>query len=323
MPLSPELEKIVYPEIVPYDEGFVQVSDLHKIYWQAYGNKDGIPVVCLHGGPGSGLSEWHARLYDPEKFHIILFDQRGAGKSTPHAELEENTTQHLIEDMEMLREMFGCESWNVFGGSWGSTLALAYADAHPERVRGLVVYGIFLCRESEVRDMYFSGGPPSKIYPDYFEKFLSVLPSKDRDDPVAGYKKLFTTSDQTVRQDALREWSHWEMRMLMLVPDEEMFLPENEDLEWLESHSKIERHYFEHHGFIDGNRILKEIGGKLKGKTVEIIQGRYDLICPAITAWELHKALPESRITFTPTSGHSGKNMETLRELMRAVTKLS
>ena len=323
MPLSPEVEEIVYPEITPYDEGFLQVSDLHNIYWQAYGNKEGIPVVCLHGGPGSGLSEWNTRLFNPEKFQIILFDQRGCGRSTPFAELEGNTTQHLIADIEKLRELFGHKNWNVFGGSWGSTLALAYTDAHPDHVRALVVYGIFLAREKEYRSMFTASGPAAQLYPEYYEAFLGHLPKSDRDDPISGYLKLFHSDNEKTRNDAIRAWSHWEMRLLALVPDEEMFLPENEDMDFLITHSLFERHYFEHTGFIDGDSLLKNIGRKTEGKQVSIVQGRYDLVCPPETAYELHKAIPHSTLEMAATSGHSGKNLDTAKALMKAVKTLT
>lgn len=323
MPLPEELESILYSEITPYKDGFLEVSDLHKIYWQAYGNKDGIPVICLHGGPGSGLSEWHARLFDPEVYHVILFDQRGCGRSEPHAELQENTTQHLIEDMEKLRNHFGIDDWNIFGGSWGSTLALAYADTHAGRVRNMLVYGIFLAREKEYHSMFDATGPGAQLYPEYYQAFIEHLPETMRDNPIKGYQHLFDHEDEAVRIDAYRAWSHWEMRLLALVPDEEMFLPENEDIGFLVTHSSFERHYFAYLGFIDGDGLLSTIGQKLEGKTVSIVQGRYDLVCPPSTAYELHKAIPHSTFQIAQMSGHSGKNVETMKLLFTEAKKLT
>ena len=322
MPLSPDLETIVFPATDPYADGFLQVSDLHRIYWQAYGNKDGIPVVCLHGGPGSGMSSWHPRLFDLSKYHVILFDQRGCGRSEPFAALEDNTTAHLISDMEQLRRHFRLEDWYLFGGSWGSTLALAYADHAPQQVRGLIIYGIFLARSKEFNALLRADGPPALLYPEYYDAFISLLPPEDRAAPIEGYQKLFASSDDALRTQALRAWSHWEMRMLTLVPEEELFLPENEDLAFLETHSKFEQHYYKHNGYIDGDRLLQTIGAKLSGKPVHIVQGRYDLICPAQTAYELHNAIPHSTLTFAPTSGHSGKNPEIMQILKDRVADL-
>ncbi len=323
MPLSPELENLVYPEAAPYNDGYLKVSDLHTIYWQAYGNRNGIPVICLHGGPGSGLSEWHARLFDLSKYHVILFDQRGCGRSTPFAELRENTTAHLTADMDALRLHLNITDWNIFGGSWGSTLALAYADQYPRHVRGLVIYGIFLARQKEYHSMFAADGPAALLYPEYYEAFLSVLPAAERTNPISAYQALFDHEDDAIRSNALRAWSHWEMRLLTLIPDEDMFAPENEDMSFLTTHSRFEQHYFKHNGFIDGDALLHRIGAKLTDKSVFIIQGRYDLVCPPITAYELHRAIPHSTLKITPSSGHSGKNIETIKELMNAVHKLT
>lgn len=315
MPLTPELEDILHPEAEPYIDGMLKVSELHEIYYQAYGNKEGIPVICLHGGPGSGLSTWHARLFDLKKHHVILFDQRGCGQSKPFAEIKENTTPHLIEDMEKLRHHFNISDWYVFGGSWGSTLALAYADKHHEQVKGLILYGIFLARKKEYESMFTATGAAAQLYPEYYEKFLEALPLEDRSQPIKGYMKLFDGQNPKTREDALRSWSHWEMRLLDLVPFDEMFLPENEDMDFLTTHSLFERHYFESLGFIDGDQILNHIGGKLKDKPVSIVQGRYDLVCPPRTAYELHKAVPHSTLTMIPEAGHTAKNIGTMTAL--------
>jgi proline iminopeptidase len=210
----------------------------------------------------------------------------------------------------------------VFGGSWGSTLGLAYADAHPEAVRGMVLYGIFLTREKEFQSMFKPDGAAALMYPEYYEAFIEQLPPEDRDHPIDGYHKLFDSDDAKRRQNALRAWSHWEMRLLTLVPDEEMFLPENEDMEFLTTHSLFERHYYEQNGFMDGDALLTRIGDKIKGKPLHIVHGRYDLVCLAQTAYELHKVVPQSTLTYT-IAGHSAKDPETLKVLMDRVKLLT
>lgn len=319
MPLAPELEDIVYPASDPIQSGHLKVSDLHSIYWERHGTPDAIPVMCLHGGPGSGMSSWHARLFDPRKFDIILFDQRGCGRSTPFAELEDNTTPDLISDIEQLRTHLGFESWHVFGGSWGSCLALAYADHSPNQILSLILYGIFLCRDSEIRASFEKSGPAAQLYPDYYERFLSLLTEKDRERPIENYRKLFLSKDTTVRERALREWSHWELRLMDLVPNEALFDPDNEDMDFLTTHSLFEQHYFANLGFIDGDALLARIGSKLQNKPVHMVHGRFDLVCPASTAYEAHKAIPGSTLEIVQRAGHTGKNANTMNALMKAI----
>ncbi len=320
MPLSPDLEDILYVEAAPYTQGHLKVSDLHEIYWQAYGNKNGIPVLCLHGGPGSGMSSWHPRLFDLEKYHVILFDQRGCGKSTPFAELADNTTPHLVQDIEQLRAHFAIDDWHIFGGSWGSTLALAYADQHAERVKSMVLYGIFLARPSELAAITDPNGPAAQLFPEYYEKFSHMVPAANRHNLGEAYNVLFHTLSQ--REDAIRNWCHWEMRIMNLNVDESFFNTDEEDIQVMTALSLLEHHYFAQNGFINGDNILSIIGDKMKGKPVSIVQGRYDLVCPARTAYELHKAIPHSTLEIIATAGHTAKNVGTMRSLKQICSNL-
>ena len=322
MPLPPDVEAVVFPENEVLDEGYLQVSDLHKIYWQTQGNPAGVPVVCLHGGPGSGMSSWNARVFDPQKYHIILFDQRGCGRSEPFAELAENTTPHLIEDMEKLRAHLNIEQWHVFGGSWGSTLALAYAHAHPDAVAGMLIYGIFLARMKEAHMLYSPHGPAALMFPDYYQQFIEPLSKDELENPAVSYGRLFESSDQSVREDAVRRWSMWELSVMDMIPDDEFLATIGDEMEFLITHSLFEYHYFKHSGFIDAEAILAEIGEKLAGKPVYLVQGRYDLICPPITAFEVHKAIPHSELHMAALSGHTGKNLCTMELLLDLAAKL-
>ena len=323
MPLLPEVEAIIFPEIEPFNDGYLKVSDLHEIFWTSYGNPDGVPVVCLHGGPGSGMSSWHPRLFDPSKYHIILFDQRGCGQSKPFAELAENTTPHLIEDMEKLRQHLNIKAWHLFGGSWGSTLALAYAHAHPDSVLGLLIYGIFLAREKEAQMLYSPNGPAALMFPDYYQQFIEPLSEEERGNPAVSYGRLFDSADPKVKQDAVLRWSRWELSVMDMIPDDEFLKAIEDEMAFLMTHSLFEYTYFRHNGYIDAVRILDEIGDKLAGKPVYIAQGRYDLICPPITAFEVHKAIPHSELHMISLSGHTGKNLESMQTLFDLAKRLS
>ncbi len=312
-----------YPEIEPRESGMMKTADGHSIHWEASGNPNGAPVVFLHGGPGSGTSPWWRRLFDPDKYNIIMFDQRGAGKSTPHASLQNNTTQHLIEDIEQLRQQLDIKQWAVFGGSWGSTLALAYADAHPAAVNALVMYGIFLCRDSELRDLYYEGGLASKIFPDEFEPYISLLAPEKRANPIEGYRELFLSPDKEKAYEALDRWTRLEKRVTRLVVEEDVVKAALADPDYVLAHSLIENHYFINHGFIDGDALLKTIGAKLQGKPVHIIQGRYDMVCPFITAWELHKAVPGSTLHILPECGHSAQDPKMTAALIGVLDELN
>ncbi len=297
--------RTLFPALAPFDSGHLPVSHEHKIHFERAGNRDGQPLLFLHGGPGSGSHTDHRRLFDPQKFHIIQFDQRGCGKSTPHGSIEHNTTDDLINDMIALMDHMDIEKAHLVGGSWGSTLALAFAMKHPERVLSLLVYGIFLCRPCEFRALYFQGGVVSQLYPETFRDFITLLPPDDRHDPIEGYRKLFTSRHEAMRNRALFLWTHLEQQASRLIPDLRRIDEEMANPDYVLSHSLIENHYFRHNGFIDGDRLLAEAEQRLSGIPVHIINGRYDLVCPMVTALQLHEALPGSTLTIVPDAGHS------------------
>ena len=294
--------KTLYPEIEPFDSGMLKVSDIHTIYYERCGNPEGIPVVFLHGGPGGGLIPMYRRFFDPQAYHIILFDQRGAGRSTPHAELRENTTWDLINDIETLREKFGIEKWYVFGGSWGSTLSLAYAETHPERVRGLILRGIFLTRPKELYWFYQHGA--SEIFPDFWEQYRDAIPEEERDDFMSAYHKRLTGDDEKTRLDAAQAWSVWEGATSKLYPDKNLMDHFSEPQEAL-ALARIECHYFVNNSFFPTENYLIENVDKIRQIPTVIVQGRYDVVCPSVSAWELHRAFPESDLQIIPDAGHS------------------
>ena len=292
----------LYPEIEPYQHDMLAVSPIHTIYYEQSGNPDGTPVVFLHGGPGGGTVPDYRRFFDPAAYRIVLFDQRGAGKSTPHASLEENTTWHLVEDIEKLRRHLGIDSWVVFGGSWGSTLALAYAQTHPERVRALVLRGIFLCRSKEIRWFYQEGA--SWIYPDVWEQYLGVIPPAERNDMLSAYHRRLTSGDEATRVEAARAWSVWEGSTSKLFPDQGL-IDHFGDPHFAIAFARIECHYFMNNAFFPTDNYLIENVGKIRHIPAVIVQGRYDVVCPIQSAWELHRAWPEADLRVTPDAGHS------------------
>ena len=294
--------KTLYPEIEPFDEGFLKVSEIHTIHYERCGRADGIPVVFLHGGPGGGLIPLYRRFFDPEAYHIILFDQRGSGKSTPHAELRENTTWDLISDIEALREKFGIEKWYVFGGSWGSTLSLAYAENHPDRCLGLILRGIFLTRKKELDWFYQSGA--SEIFPDFWERYRDVIPEAERNDFMTAYYRRLTSDDEKIRLEAARAWSVWEGSTSKLFPDKNLMEHWEGEAEAL-ALARIECHYFMNDSFFPTENYLIENVDKIRHIPTVIVQGRYDVVCPATSAWELHKAFPEADLQIIPDAGHS------------------
>jgi proline iminopeptidase len=306
---------ILYPPIQPYETLMLPVGQGHMLYVEACGNPQGIPVVFLHGGPGGGFSETHRRLFDPETYHIILFDQRGAGKSTPHASLEENTTWWLIEDMEAIRQHFGINQWLVFGGSWGSTLALAYAIQHPNYVLGLILRGIFLCRPSEIQWFYQEGC--SRIFPDRWEDYLAPIPHEERRNLVEAYYKRLTHVDEYIRLEAAKAWSTWEGSTVKLVPDSNVIASFDEASKAL-AIARIECHYFINNCFFPTDNYLLENAHKLKDILTWIIHGRYDVVCPVENAWDLKKAMPHAQLTICPTSGHAFDEAEILDALIQA-----
>jgi proline iminopeptidase len=292
----------LYPEIEPYQHDMLPVSPVHTLYYEQSGNPDGTPVVFLHGGPGGGTIPDYRRFFDPSAYRIVLFDQRGAGKISPHASLEENTTWHLVEDIEKLRRHLGVESWVVFGGSWGSTLALAYAQTHPERVRALVLRGIFLCRPEEIRWFYQEG--TSWIYPDVWEQYLNVIPPEERGDMLSAYHRRLTSDDEATRVEAARAWSVWEGSTSKLLP-EQGFIDHYGDPHFAIAFARIECHYFMNNAFFPTRNHLIENVGKIRHIPAVIVQGRYDVVCPMRSAWELHRAWPEADLRVSPDAGHS------------------
>jgi len=292
----------LYPEIEPFDSGMLQVSDLHTIHWERVGTPEGIPVIFLHGGPGGGLIPLYRQFFDPSVYQVILFDQRGSGRSTPHAELRENTTWDLISDIETLREKFGIDKWYVFGGSWGSTLSLAYGVTHPERCLGLILRGIFLTRRKEL-DWFYQYGA-SEIFPDYWERYRDEIPEDERTDFISAYHKRLTSDDEAVRLSAARAWSVWEGSTSKLFPDKDLMEHWEGEHEAL-SLARIECHYFVNNSFFPSENYLIENVDKLRNVPTYIVQGRYDVVCPITSAWDLHNALPEAELIVVPDAGHS------------------
>ena len=292
----------LYPPIEPYDQGLLPVSPVHTLYYEQSGNPNGQPVVFLHGGPGGGTVADYRRFFDPAAYRIVLFDQRGSGRSTPHASLEENTTWHLVEDIERLRQHLGLESWHVFGGSWGSTLALAYAETHPARVRSLVLRGIFLCRPKEIKWFYQEGA--SAIYPDVWEQYLAPIPEAERGDLLNAYHRRLTGDDADGRLAAARAWSIWEGSTSKLFPDP-LFIEHYADAEFALAFARIECHYFVNNAFFETDNYLIEHVGAVRHIPARIVQGRYDVVCPLMSAWELHRAWPEADLQVVAEAGHS------------------
>lgn len=292
----------LYEPIEPYDRGRLQVSEVHNLYYEQVGNPGGAPVVFLHGGPGGGLIPDYRRYFDPEAYRVVLFDQRGAGQSTPHASLVDNTTWHLVADIEALRVYLGIESWMVFGGSWGSTLALAYAETHPDRVRSLILRGIFLCRPAEIRWFYQEG--TSAIFPDAWEEYVRVIPEDERGDMLEAYHRRLTSPDEGVRLEAARAWSTWEGSTSKLRPDPSLIEDFAEKQKAL-ALARIECHYFMNNSFFPTANYLIENVNKIRRIPGVIVQGRYDVVCPAMSAWDLHRAWPEAELKIIPDAGHS------------------
>ena len=310
--------RTLYPSIEPYEEGMLSVSEIHTIHYEQVGNPNGKPVVFLHGGPGGGIIPDYRRYFDPMAYRIVLFDQRGSGKSTPHASLEENTTWHLVEDIEKLRNHLGIESWQVFGGSWGSTLSLAYAITHPDRVRQLVLRGIFLCRQKEIKWFYQDGA--SWIFPDVWEQFVNVIPKAERGDMVTAYYRRLTSEDPEVRLQAARAWSIWEGSTSKLFQDEHL-IEEFSDAEFATAFARIECHYFMHNAFFETENFLIENVGRIRHIPAVIVQGRYDVVCPITSAWELHRAWPEADLEIISDAGHSASEPGTINALVLATDK--
>jgi proline iminopeptidase len=305
----------LYPEIEPFDTGVLDVDARHRLYYEQCGNPQGKPVVLLHGGPGAGCSAKMRRFHDPKHYRIVLFDQRGSGRSTPHADLVDNTTWDLVADIERLREHLGIERWQVFGGSWGSTLALAYAESHPRRVTELVLRGIFMLRRWELEWFYQQGA--NRLFPDAWEQYLEAIPEVERGDLISAYNRRLTSPDEATRLSAARAWSVWEASTSLLLQDE-AFIEGHRDPHFALSFARIESHYFVHGGFFDVEDQLLRDAHRLHGIPGVIVHGRYDVVCPIQNAWELHKAWPASKLVISPTAGHSAYEAENAAALVEA-----
>ncbi len=310
----------LYSPIEPYYQGYLPVSSIHTLYYEESGNPSGQPVIFLHGGPGGGSLPLYRQFFDPTKWRIILFDQRGCGRSTPQAELTDNTTQNLVSDIEKVRSQLTIEQWTVFGGSWGSTLALAYAQAHPEHCSGLILRGIFMLRPKEIQWFYQSGA--SYLFPDAWEHYLAPIPTEEHSDLVRAYYQRLTSADLKTRQTAARAWAIWEASTSKLIPDLDLINRFSED-SFAEAFARIECHYFVNGGFFEReNQLLEEID-RIRHIPAVIIQGRYDVVCPVTSAWELHRAWPEAEFTIVAEAGHSATEPGIMDALIEATDRFA
>jgi len=310
--------RTLYPEIEPFDSGFLSVSPLHRVYYEQCGKPDGKPVVFLHGGPGAGCNAKSRRFFDPAHYRIVLFDQRGCGRSTPHAELTDNTTWHLVQDIELLRSHLGIERWQVFGGSWGSTLALAYAQSHPERVTELVLRGIFMLRRWELEWFYQRGC--DALFPDVWEQYLAAIPAAEHGDLMSAYHRRLTSADPQVRLAAARAWAVWEGATSFLLQDEAHIASSGED-DFALAFARIENHFFVNGGFfeVDG-QLLRDVA-RIRRIPAVIVHGRYDVVCPLRSAWDLHRAWPEADLRIVADAGHSAFEPGITHELIAATDR--
>jgi proline iminopeptidase len=304
----------LFPEIQPYATHHLEVDTPHVLYVEECGNPRGLPVLFLHGGPGAGFQPWNRRFFDPARYRIVLFDQRGAGRSTPHAHLEGNTTPALVADIEKLREFLGLEKWIVFGGSWGSTLALAYAEAHPARVAGLILRGIFLCRDQDIRWFYQDGA--SHVYPDHWADYVRVIPEEERGDFLSAFYQRLTGDDEIARMAAAKAWSIWEGVCATLRPNAQV-VNHFADPHVALALARIEAHYFVNRIFLQDNQLLAD-AWRLAGIPGVIVHGRYDMICPLDNAFALHAAWPEAELQVIPDAGHSAAEPGIIDALVRA-----
>ena len=310
--------RTLYPEIEPYDTGVLEVDARHRLYYEQCGNPDGKPVVLLHGGPGAGCSAKMRRFHDPAKYRIVLFDQRGSGRSTPHADLRDNTTWDLVADIEKLRAKLRIDRWQVFGGSWGSTLALAYAESHPERVTELVLRGIFMLRRWELEWFYQKGC--DALYPDAWETYLDAIPEVERGDLMSAYHRRLTSPDAKTRTDAARAWSVWEGATSFLWQDKSHIESSAED-EFALAFARIECHYFVNGGFFEHDDQLLRNVERIRNIPAVIVQGRYDVVCPLRSAWDLHRAWPEADLHIVQDAGHCAFEPGIVHELVEATDR--
>jgi proline iminopeptidase len=324
--MADSARRTLYPPVATFNEGRLKVSELHEIYFEESGNPQGKPAIFLHGGPGGGTKPDMRRLFDPAAYRIVLFDQRGCGKSTPHAELTDNTTWHLVADMEAIRQHLGIERWLVLGGSWGSTLALAYAETHPERCSEVVLRGIFLLRKKEL-DWFYQGGPTADgsqgtgaLYPDLWEKFVAPIPPAERGDMIAAYHQRLTGPDKAVRLRAAKAWSTYEAATLSLLPDVGRVEEMGGD-DYAIAFARIECHYFMNGGFFEADDQLLRDVGRIRHIPGVIVQGRYDVVTPAMSAWDLHRAWPEADFRLVPDAGHAQSEPGIAHELISATDR--
>ncbi len=313
------MQKALYPPIKPYESGMLDVGDGHMIYYERVGKRGGKPAVFLHGGPGGGCSDQHRQLFNPAVYDVVLFDQRGCGRSKPHANLDANTTWHLVADIERLREKFGIRTWQVFGGSWGSTLALVYAETHPDRVSELIVRGVYTVTQAEL-DWYYQYGV-SEMFPEKWETFLAPIAPAERGHLINAYRKILTGSERHKLVEAAKAWSSWEGQTITLLPNSSYAASFGED-EFAVAFARIENHYFFHKCWLDEGQLLRD-AHKLKGIPGAIIHGRYDMPCPLRYAWELHKAWPDASFHLIEGSGHAFSEPGILDQLIRATDRFA
>jgi proline iminopeptidase len=321
MAMQRDAKSWLYPPVQPFDAGHLDVGEGHQVYYEQSGNPAGKPVIFIHGGPGGGTNPNHRRFFNPDAYRIILFDQRGCGKSKPHASLEHNTTWHLVSDMERIREKLRIERWQVFGGSWGSTLALAYAITHPKRVTEMVLRGIFLVSQRELEWFYQEG--TSELFPDAWEEYLKPIPLEDRGDMIQAYYKRLTSQDRSTRLAACRAWSIWEGFTSSLYTKIDDVKASFGEETFAEAFARIECHYFVNKAFFKSDSWILDNCSSIAHIPAVIVHGRYDVICPLSTAWQLHKALPGSELFITPDAGHSAFEDGNARALVAATDRFS
>jgi proline iminopeptidase len=309
----------MYPDIKPYIREHIEVEGGQRLYIEQCGNSSGLPVVFLHGGPGAGCEPFHRRFFDPGKYRIVLFDQRGAGRSTPHATLENNTMADLVTDIEVIRRHLSVDRWVVFGGSWGSTLGLAYAEAYPERVLGMILRGIFLCRDEDIHWIYQQGA--SRLFPDYWQDFIAQIPEDEHEDFVSAYYRRLAGDDEVMRMRAAEAWSKWEGRCATLLPSPELMAHFTQPFLAL-SLARIECHYFMNQSFMRPNQLLDE-ATVLRDIPGVIVHGRYDGICPVDQAWALHRAWPRSELNIIPDAGHAASEPGITQALLESTNSMA
>ena len=308
-----------YPPVEPFDSGYLDVGDGHCLYWERVGTKGAKPAVLLHGGPGGGITTGQRRLFDPRRYDVLLFDQRGCGRSTPYASLDANTTWHLVADIEKLRRRVGVDQWLVFGGSWGSTLALAYAQTHPQHVSELVLRGIYTLTPGELAWYYQFG--VSQMFPDEWEHFVAPIPPEERHDMLAAYRRRLVSTDPQTRIEAARAWSLWEGRTVTLLPEPATSSAFGED-QFALAFARIENHYFVHGAWLEDDQLLRDVQ-RLHDIPAVIVHGRYDMPCPAHYAWRLHKAWPQADFHLVEGAGHAASEPGILHRLIEATDRFA